>query len=124
MRLSEEKIRRLTVLVWRERMRQWLPALASAVALAGLLGVLFVYRLGHLDRTVAVQDHNGTVIGLESGGNGHSASLLRVHLDDGRDVDAFGAFRVVPRIGAHVLVAGARHASGQSTYRVLRVFDQ
>jgi hypothetical protein len=94
------------------------------VLLAGLLGALFAYRLGHLDRTVEVRDHNAVVIGLETAGIGRRASVLRVHLDDGRDVDAFGALRVVPPHGAQVVIAEERHASGHLTYKVLRALDQ
>ena len=47
-----------------------------------------------------------------------------VHLDDGRDVEAFSHFRVAPPNGAHVVVAEARHASGRVTYDVVRLFDQ
>jgi hypothetical protein len=123
MRLSPKNARRLTVLVWRERLRRWLLAGASVLALAGLLGALFVYRLGHVDRTVEVRDHNGVVIGPETVGIGRRASLLRVHLDDGRDVDAFDAFRVVPPHGAQVIITEERHASGHLTYKVLRALD-
>lgn len=124
MRLSHDKARRLTLLLWRDRARRWLPAAASVALLAGLLAALFLYRLGHLDRTVAVQYHDGTVSGLESIGIGRAVSVVRVHLDNGRDVDASGAFRVVPEHGAHVRVAEERHASGHLTYRIFRVLDR
>jgi len=52
------------------------------------------------------------------------ASVIYVHLDDGRDVEAFSHFRVAPPNGAHVVVAEARHASGRVTYDVVRLFDQ
>ena len=35
MRLSDEKARRLWMLVWRERARRWLPVLIGLLALAG-----------------------------------------------------------------------------------------
>jgi hypothetical protein len=63
------------------------------------------------------------VIGPETVGIGRRASLLRVHLDDGRDVEAFDAFRVVPPHGAQVIITEERHASGHLTYKVLRALD-
>ena len=49
---------------------------------------------------------------------------IHVHLDDGRDVEAFSHFRVALPNGAHVVVAEARHASGRVTYDVVRLVDQ
>jgi hypothetical protein len=43
---------------------------------------------------------------------------VHVLLDDGRDVDAFSAMRLVPVHGAHVIVNQARHASGRLTFDV------
>lgn len=123
MRLSDEKARRLTLLVWRERLRCSLPVAAGAAALAGVLLAIFVCQLGHVDGTIAVHDLNGTVLALESGGNGRPVSVLRVHLDDGREVDASAAFRILPHNGAQIVVAEAHHASGLLTYRVQRVAD-
>ena len=58
-----------------------------------------------------------------SGGNGRPVSVLRVHLDDGREIDASAAFRILPHNGAQIVVAEAHHASGLLTYRVQRVAD-
>jgi hypothetical protein len=123
MRLSKENARRLTILLWRERLGRLLAVIAGLVVLAGVFGFALWQQLGRLDPTVAVQDHVGTVVGLETG-KGSAAQAVRVHLDDGRDVDATSASRIVLPNGAHVLVAEARHASGQLTYRVLRVPEQ
>jgi hypothetical protein len=111
-------------MVWRERLRRLLAVIAGLVVLAGVFGFVLWHQLGRLDATVALQDHLGTVLGLEAGGKGSAAPAVRVHLDDGRDVDASSAPRIVPPNGAHVLVAEARHASGKVTYRVLRVSEQ
>jgi hypothetical protein len=64
------------------------------------------------------------VVSVVRGGNGRNASVVHVHLDDGRDVDAFTMFRVVPPTGTHVVVAEARHASGRVTYDIVRLTDQ
>ena len=123
MRLSDEKARRLTLLVWRERLRNLLPLAAGAGAFAGVLATIFVCQFGHVDGTIAVHDLNGTVLALESGGNGRPVSVLRVQLDDGREVDASAAFRILPHNGAQIVVAEERHASGHLTYRLQRVLD-
>jgi hypothetical protein len=124
MRLANEKARRLTVLVWRERARRWLPVFVVVLALAGAFVFVLANQIGRADRTVDVTQRDGIVTGLKSGGNARGASILRVHLDDGRDVEAFSPFRIVPPQGSHVVIAEARHASGRLTYDVMRVVDQ
>ncbi len=121
MRLSDEKARRLTALVWRARARRWLLVLAGVLALGGALTFLLSNQIEHADRTVDVQEHGGTVVSVRPGSGARGAAILHVHLDDGRDVDAFSAFRIAPAKGSHVVIAEARHASGRLTYDVLRL---
>ena len=123
MRLSDDKARRLTALVWRERARRWLPVLLVVLALAGGLTFMLSSQVERADRTVAVHEREGTVLGIKQGGS-RGASIVRVHLEDGRDVDAYSTSRVVLPKGSHVVVAEARHASGRLTYDVVRLVDQ
>jgi hypothetical protein len=120
MRLSDEKARRLTALVWRQRARRWLPIAAVLVALTVAFSYYFGSQLARIDRTVDVREHDATVIGISRGG-ARGSSIVHVHLDDGRDVDAVTTLRVVPPKGGHVIVAEARHASGRLTYDIVRV---
>jgi hypothetical protein len=124
MRLSNEKARRLTALVWRERARRWLPVLVAVIVVAGALAFVLSNQVQRADRTVDVRERDGTVVSTKSSRNARGATIVRVHLDDGRDVDAFSAFRIAPAQGAHVVITEARHASGRLTYDVLRLVDQ
>jgi hypothetical protein len=124
MRLSDEKARRLWMLVWRERLRRWLPVAVGLVLFAGVYTYFNMHQLARIDQTVDVQRHDGRVTGHKSAGNSPIASILYVHLDDGRDIEASSAFRVPPANGSHVVVAEARHVSGRITYDVVRLFDQ
>ena len=124
MRLADEKARRLSVLLWRERVRRWLPALVGVLVMAGALAFMLANQLGRVDRTVEVQEHDGTVTSIKRGNNARGASVIRVHLDDGRDVEAVSTLRIVPPKGAHVVIAEGRHASGRLTYDVVRLTDQ
>jgi hypothetical protein len=45
---------------------------------------------------------------------------VHVHLDDGREVDAFSALRLTPFAGTHVVINEALHASGKHTFDVVR----
>ena len=123
MRLSQDKARRLSALVWRERLWRWLPIAAGVLAAAGVFVFVLANQVARVDRTVEVQERDGTVTGLKGGNAARGASILRVHLDDGRDVEAFSTLRVVAP-GSHVVLTEARHASGRLTFDVLRLHDQ
>jgi hypothetical protein len=121
MRLSQEKSRRLTALVWRERARRWVPiALAVVVLFAGVT-YMFARQAEHVDRTVEVVVHGGTVTGTSRAGA--RSAIAHVHLDDGRDVDALSLLTVIPPAGTHVVVSESRHASGRLTFDVKRLSD-
>ncbi len=116
MRLSDDKAKRLSALVWRERAKFWLPLVVGAIAICGALTLLAVRQVGKVDQTVAVETHTATVVTVTR--NARSAATVHVLLDDGREVDAFSAMRLVPVHGARVVVSQARHASGRLTYDV------
>jgi hypothetical protein len=120
MRLSDEKSRRLTRLVWRERARTWLPLILAAAVLIGFVAYFTELAVDRTDRTVDVQVRPGTVLNVKRSSPGRGASVIQVHLEDGRDVEALSALRVTPQSGTHVLVNEARHASGRISYDVLR----
>lgn len=119
MRMSPENSRRLTRLVWRDRAGRWLPIFAAfAVGLAALAYVTEL-QVGRVDRTIEVKSHDATVLSIKNSG-ARGVAVFRVHLDDGRDVDAVSAVRLTPAPGAHMVVTEAKHASGRSTFDVMR----
>src|ERR1700674_4358925 len=120
MRLSDEKARRLTALIWRERARRWLPIVVVALGLFGAFVFFLCQPLNRADRAVDVQTHDATVINIKRGG-ARGTAIVRVHLDDGRDVEALNALRLVPMTGSHIVINEARHASGRLTYDVVRL---
>jgi hypothetical protein len=123
MKLSDEKSRRLTALVWRERARRFVPLLLAVVALFAGLTFFFIEQTSRADRTVDVQAHAGTVTGIQRAGSVRSSGVVHVHLEDGRDVDAMSAPRMPLAVGAHVVINEARHVSGRVTYDVVRAGD-
>jgi hypothetical protein len=124
MRLSNEKARRLSTLIWRDRARRWLPVTAGVLAMAAIFGFVLANQMGRVDRTVEVKQRDGTVTSIKRGSAARGASILNVHLDDGRDIEAFSVLRTLPAAGSHVVIAEARHASGRLTYDVVRLLDQ
>jgi hypothetical protein len=118
-RLSDDKARRLTRLLWRNRARRWLPAVGGALALAAALLLLTETQHHQADRTVAVAVHAGKVLDIKRTA-ARGAAIIHVHLDDGRNVEAVSQFRVTPTAGSAVIVNEARHDSGRLTYDVVR----
>ena len=119
MRLSDDKARRLTWLVWRDRAVRWVPIMVLVAALAGFVIFATDIQMQHADPTVQVQVHDARVVDAKRT-MARSAAVVHVHLDDGREVEAISLFRVPPSHGAHVVVNEAVHASGRRTYDVVR----
>ena len=89
MRMSEDKSRRLMVMVWRERARRWVPIILALVLLFAGATYMLANQLRRSDRTLEVLTHAGTVTGITRAGP--RSVIAHVHLDDGRDVDARSA---------------------------------
>lgn len=119
MKLSDDKARRLTRLVWRDRARTWLPLAAVALVLFAAVFFLTETQIDHADRTVDVKVHSATVMDIKRTA-ARGAAVVHVHLEDGRDVDAVSLFRVAPTAGSHVVVNEERHNSGRLTYDIVR----
>jgi hypothetical protein len=122
MRLSDEKARQLTWLVWRDRARRWLPLVGAGIVLLGIVTFVTEKQIEHADPTVQVQAHGATVVEAKRTAS-RGAAVLHVHLDDGRDVDAVNLFRIAPTVGSHVVVNEARHASGKLSYDIVRLAE-
>lgn len=122
MRLSPQNSRRLTQLVWRDRARRWVPIVAAVVVGLGGLAYVTELQIGRVDRTVDVVTHDATVLTIKNAG-ARGAAVFHVHLDDGRDVDAVSTMRLTPAHGAHMTVTEAKHASGRSTFDVVRLAE-
>jgi hypothetical protein len=122
-RLSDDKARRLSGLIWRERLRRYLPLALAALVLAGIFTAVFLNQARRADRTVDVTVKEATVVQIKRISVASRAEILTVHLEGGGDVEAFSTVQPVPPIGAHVVVNEARHASGRLTYDVTHVND-
>jgi hypothetical protein len=123
MRLSKDKARQLSRLVWRDRARRVLPIVLGLVVLGAGATYFFLQQIERADRTVELKMHEGKVVNVKKLGAARGAAIVHVQLDDGRDVDAFSALRVVPSPGAHVMINEARHASGKLTYDITGLGD-
>ncbi len=120
MRLSNEKSRHLKQLIWRERLRKWVPALAVFAALFGLLIYLTNLRQGRADPTVDVRNLSGSVTAVLRPPS-RGMSIVHVRLDDGRETDALSQLpRLLPP-GSRVTMTESRHASGKLSYDVTGV---
>jgi hypothetical protein len=121
MRMSEQKSRQLMAMVWRERMRRWVPIVVALVLLFAGATYMLANQLSRADRTLEVLKHAGTVTGITRAGP--RSAIAHVHLDDGRDVDALSQMTIIPPAGSHVVVSESRHASGRLSYDIKGLSD-
>lgn len=119
MRLSEDKSRRLSALIWRERLRKWIPIGLAIVCLFGGLTFYFNWQSNHSDPTIDLHARSGTVLGVKRQ-TLRSAAIVHVKLDDGSEVDAFSGLGTFLTPGTPVQIGEARHASGRLTYDILQ----
>jgi hypothetical protein len=103
-------------------MRRALPLVAAAVVVLAAVAYFTELSIEHVDRTVDVKVHSGTVVSIKRTVAARG-SIVEVHLGDGRDVEAFSLSRVAPQAGTHVVINEARHASGRSSYEIVRLGD-
>ena len=116
MRLSQDKARQLSSLVWRERIRRWLPPILAIVAVFGLATYMLARQLDHADRTLETHMLSGVVTHITRAGA--RSAIAHVHLTDGRDVDATSVMTIIPPVGTHVVVNESLHKSGRQTFDV------
>jgi hypothetical protein len=122
MRLSEEKSRQLSRLVWRDRLRRAAPLAIAVIVILSVVAYVTEVQVSHVDRTVDVKVHEATVLAVKRSVS-RGAAVVQVHLDDGRDVDAVSVLRITPHAGSHVVVNEAKHASGRLSFDVARATD-
>ena len=118
MKLSDDRARTLSRLVWRERLRSALPLVVFACGFA-VLTAYFSWQRSTADPAIAYADLHGTVLDVKRQ-TLRSAAIVHVKLDDGRDVDAFSSLGTLLLPGTHVDIAAATHASGKLTYDITR----
>ena len=123
MKLSREKARQLTVLVWRERVRRIMPLLVIAFVLFGGFVYLTANRARHMDQTIDVKTHEGTVVNIKRGSPARGAFIIHARLHDGREIDALSTLRIAPLAGTNVVVNEFHHASGRYTYEIVRLAE-
>ena len=122
MRLSDDKVRRLSALVWRERARRWLPIARGVVVLIAGFAYILDTQMRRADRTadVAAIRHGG---GYQAGRHGtrrrgHARSPRRWPHRRGLQCPAAHA------AGRRAWVINeASHAYGKLTNDVMRLAD-
>lgn len=119
MKLSDDRSRALSRLVWRERLRTFLPLLVAVACGFAALTFYFNWQRSKADPTVSYAEMHGTVVEVKRQ-TLRSAAIVHVKLDDGRDVDAFSGLGTLLAPGTHVDIAASTHASGKLTYDVTR----
>ena len=123
MRLSNANAKKLSGLVWRERLRKVAIVGAVAAALIGLVVWFTNYRLERADPTLAVTPVEATVTKKDTTRVGRSGFVFHAQLGDGREVDAVAPSGFPPAMGVHVVLGEARHKSGRLSYDLIRTVE-
>lgn len=123
MKISGANSRKLSQLVWRDRLRRLAPALIGAVALMSGAVAFNSYRAARSDPTLEVHTVAATILGLGKGQPARGGYIIRAQTADGLEVLALATTKVLPATGAHAVLAEARHKSGRLTYELLRTTD-
>lgn len=113
--MREETKKRLERLLWIERLKK----LAVAVAIAGAIGVAFVYE--NLDATITDADVAGTIIGIDPLVTKNSVAeatgeTVHVKLDTGPRIDVLALKSRHLKAGDRIQVVEHRHATGRITH--------
>lgn len=116
---NNEAMRRLSRVLWIERIKKVATVLAICVAVAVPLVLLAEYRTEHADRSVAMTQITG-VVKLSRPAGGRNTYRVSVQLDDGRNVEATSV-AIAPLKGEHVILNDTEFASGQHLYAVSKV---
>ena len=123
MRLSKTNDRKLTQLIWRERMKR----IAAVAVVAAVLGGAAVYlnyeRALKADPTVNVVQVEAIVIPGVAGRPIRKGSIFHARMADGHDIDAWSANGFAPAPGARVLLGEAHHKSGKLSYDLIRTVE-
>ncbi len=120
MRLSGDRQKKLTGMIWMERLKKALPVILIALVLGGGAIYLSTQRAARQDKTVEVKDHKATILALKRP-RSRGAAIVTARLDDGRVVDALSQLNDVLVADEEVTIAEGIHASGRHTYDVIRV---
>lgn len=120
MRFSSDRQKKLTGIIWMERLKKALPVILIALVLGGAAIYVSTERAARQDRTVEVKDHKATIIALKRP-RSRGIAIVTARLDDGRVIDALSQLNNVLVADEAVVIAEGIHASGRHTYDVIRV---
>ena len=116
---KSEATRRLSHVLWMERIKKVAAVMAIGAAVAIPLILLAEYRTEHADRSVSMKQVAGVVESARPAG-GRNTYRVTVRLEDGRNVEA-SSMSIAPIKGEHVLLNDTEFASGQHHYTLTKV---
>lgn len=119
MKFSSDRQKKLTGLIWMERLKKAAPVVLVALILGGAAIYMASERSARQDRTVEVKDHQASVIAIKRP-RSRGITIITARLNDGRVVDALSQLNNVLVADENVTIAEAVHASGRHTYDVIR----
>ena len=120
MRLSSDRQKKLTGMIWMARLKKALPVILIAIVLGGAAIYVSNERAARQDKTIEVKEHKATILALKRP-RSRGIAIVTARLDDGRVVDALSQLSNVLVADEEVTISEGIHASGRHTYDVIRV---
>jgi hypothetical protein len=121
--MTPEQARRLNRLIWQERLKRWGPTVLLGAVVMGAIFYLAGERIARLDPTVETHVVQGEVISTAQLYGRTGVFRVNAKLSDGHEVDATSRLPQPPYQGEQVQMRAAAHASGRTTYDIVRLLN-
>ncbi|HHK73950.1 MAG TPA: hypothetical protein ENJ57_02155 [Rhizobiales bacterium] len=114
--MKPEVKKRLDHLIFMQRLKIGLIALALAIGVASLLIFVGYEQTVNIDKVIARTPLRGEVLKVTRKGGRKGGYILQIRLKDGSSVQGFSRLPRIPFVGDHMTLMRATHESGQKSY--------
>lgn len=121
--MTPEQSRRLNRLIWQDRLKRLLPVAVIGVVLLGAMLYVGSLRIAAIDATLETHLIHGEVLGAARLAGRNGGFQVHARLDNGSEVDAVSTLPQPPYQGEEVEIRAAQHASGRTTYNIVKLLN-
>ncbi|MGD9866945.1 MAG: hypothetical protein AB7U38_02990 [Hyphomicrobiales bacterium] len=119
--MTPEQTRQLNRMIRRQRLWKWGPVFAAAIAIFGGYSWLTAEKLARVDQVVETREMEGEVTDAARLTGRKGGFAVHVRLPGGEEVDAYSQLAEPLHAGEHVAIRSIAHASGRTTYNIVKV---
>lgn len=119
--MTPEQIRQLNRMILRQRLWRWGPVVLAGIAIFGAYTWLTAEKLARIDQVVESHQVEGEVTAAARLTGRKGGFMVHVRLPGGEEVDAYSQLVEPLHAGERVALRAISHASGRTTYDVMKV---